>query len=352
MINDLVFIPSFSIQPNKICIYNQVFRKDKVNRKLIPIQASLRIKRNNPNNETTFVPLKRSSHNLQISKNAYRALKSKINWLYYLSEPKKIKTYKGNYIYNHRISFITLTLPSIQNHSTSYLNKALLNVFLTEIRQRTKMLNYVWRLEFQKNGNAHWHIVTDTYLDYFLIQKIWNRLLKKEGYIEAYQNKFKNMSLSEYNKKYNSESKVEFKKIASRYAKGLKANWSNPNSVDVKNVQNKNSIASYISKYFGKNEGGALIKNKFDSEDNIKNIRIWYCSRSLSQMKSMTAAVEEVKYDIYSLISFIKEKKEIIHKYCVVIYFDINKCDKVIKSWFDHILLKYAREKYYKPYII
>src|SRR5690606_40476869 len=93
------------------------------------------------------------------------------------------------------IGFITLTLPSKQKDPTKFITNNLFNQFLTEIRQRTKMENYVWRLEFQKNKNVHYHIVTDTYIDYHLVLKIWNRILDNYGYIKPYTEKHNKLSL-------------------------------------------------------------------------------------------------------------------------------------------------------------
>ena len=87
------------------------------------------------------------------------------------------------------------------------------------------MENYVWRLEFQGNGNVHYHIVTDSYIDYFFALKIWNRIINKLGYVDAYQEKFSKMSLNEYieNSKYHDNN--TFDVLAKRYAKGKSVNW-------------------------------------------------------------------------------------------------------------------------------
>lgn len=73
--------------------------------------------------------------------------------------------------------------------------------------------------EFQGNGNLHYHIVTDTYIDYFLAQKIWNRIINKLGYVDVYTAKFSAMSLHDYidNVKYNDI--IDYSKLAKTYAK-------------------------------------------------------------------------------------------------------------------------------------
>src|SRR5690606_11900021 len=196
-----------------------------------------RIKKNK--NSKSLDNLKDNNHNFRISQSAKKNLKNKINWLYYLSKSKRVKTYSGKEIYNFKIGFITLTLPSKQKDPTKFITNNLFNQFLTEIRQRTKMENYVWRLEFQKNKNVHYHIV----------MKIWNLILDNYGYIKPYTEKHNKLSLRDYNSMYNSNDKIAFEVMAKRYAKGKKENWSNPPTVDCKSVITNKSIAFYISKY-------------------------------------------------------------------------------------------------------
>src|SRR3546814_3433238 len=117
-------------------------------------------------------------------------------------------------------------------------------------------------------------------LDYFYLRKVWNRILKNNGYIDSYKAKHENLSLHQYNQMYNSNGKRKFEDVAKSYAAGRKSNWEQPNSVDVVSVNSKKAIANYTSKYFGKSPDGTTIKNELDDDDNTANIRIWFCSRS------------------------------------------------------------------------
>jgi hypothetical protein len=207
-------VPSFSMQPNKLVMYNSVFRKDYENELLIPIQQKSKSTRINKEVLPSFENLSKNRTKLEVSDNGYRTLQKKINWLYYLSKSRYKKTNSGKEIFNFKMNFLTLSLPTKQRTSTKEVTSSLLNNFLTEIRQRTKMTNYVWRLEFQKNGNVHYHIVTDTYLDYHFVLNIWNRLLRLNGYIKGYTDKHINLNLSEYNKMYNSDGTIDFSVMA------------------------------------------------------------------------------------------------------------------------------------------
>ena len=244
----MLIAPKFSLRPDRLVLYNEVTPTNKtINGSINNYEIESNNKKENQIVDKK-VKLKKKYHNFRISHNANKTMKEKINWLYYLSKSRYKQTYSGKHIYNYKLSFITLTLPSKQVHNTSFITKNIFNQFLTEIRTRSKMNNYVWRLEFQKNKNVHYHLVTDSYLDYFFIQKIWNRIINKFGYVDNYINKFKDLSLSQYNNLTNKNNKIDFEIINRRYLKGKKTNWKEPNTVDVKSVQNRKSIGNYIAK--------------------------------------------------------------------------------------------------------
>lgn len=339
---DLLFLPSFSLQPNKLSSFNSVFIRDKENEKITSVKEGNRTRATKFTKITDSHSITRSSHDFSISNNAFRNLKSKINWLYYLSKSKKIKTYNGKDIFNFKIGFITLTLPSKQNTCTKDVTQSLLNPFLTEIRQRTGMENYVWRLEFQKNGNVHYHIVTDTYLDYHLVKKIWNRLLNSKGYILPYQEKMNKLLLSDYIELYKYNAKYEYSDLVKNYARNKRENWSQPNSVDVKPVISNKAIANYISKYFSKDSNDNPIKNELDNDENSQNLRLWFCSRSLSKLKSVSNFCEAVEYDIFSIISYVDDVKKVVLKYCTMFYFEISTMRGNARKWIEFLLKKYA----------
>ena len=102
---DLLFLPSFSLQPNKLSSFNSVFIRDKDNEQIKSIKEGSRARAKKFTKITDGNTITRSSHNYTISDNAFRNLKSKINWLYYLSKSKKLKTYNGKDIFNFKIGF-------------------------------------------------------------------------------------------------------------------------------------------------------------------------------------------------------------------------------------------------------
>jgi hypothetical protein len=371
MNDQFTIIPSFSLEPNKLSTYNTIIRPEK---KPIPIATASKkavtilpdhrqhdlFLSTAPHKHASLNPklpgsvpfkkvFKRKFHNFQISTNAHRTLKRKINWLYFLSKSKPVKTYAGKNIYNFKMAFITLTLPSVQKHPTVFITKNLFNQFLTEVRQRTKMENYVWRLEFQKNGNVHYHIATDTYLDYFFIKQIWNRILSNYGYIQPYTAKHKNMSLKNYNKEYNKFSKIDFSIIAKRYALGCKHSWKQPNSIDVKSVISNKSISNYISKYFSKDSDPEAKQNILDTPENSKSLRLWFCSRSLSKLNTVTNFIEAVNFDIVGIVQTAKKVKCYVFKWASVYYFQFGSFAHRQRIFLQKMLCQYAFNLGYQP---
>ena len=229
--------------------------------------------------------IERTFHNFQISQNSQKNLRDKINYLYQFSNARDIVTYSGKSLKGFRVAFITLTLPAQQKTPTADISAELFDPFLQALRQYVKMENYAWRLEFQKNGNVHYHIVTDSYCDYFYIKQRWNTILEKHGYISDYRNKMSSMSWTEYRSAYSSNGRVSAGELWKRYNRGKAEKWSHPNTVDVKNATSSRAVSFYISKYFSK-RGNSISCNELDDESNSFGLRLCFWSRSLSRCKA------------------------------------------------------------------
>lgn len=349
MAHPYIFLPSFSITPTRLSLYNSVFLRSQPDENGEITIKSVQEARNNRIRLAPAEKIKRSSHNFEISENAFRTLKKRINWLHHLAKPRKITTYAGKQIFNFRMAFMTLTLPSAQRHDTQFITQNLLNQFLTEIRQRTKMENYVWRLEFQKNKNVHYHLVSDTYLDYFLILKIWNRILSNYGYVQPYTDKHKNLTLSQYADLYGKKDKSDFKLMASRYAKGCQHKWTQPPTVQVNSVVSKQSIAYYLSKYFSKKHEEPCTGNPLDDAENSANLRLWFCSRSLSRLNSISGFLDEINYDIYDIVKSLKNVVVKHLEYATMCFFDLQKTTNSSRAFIERLLKDYSIKQGYTP---
>ena len=285
-------------------------------------------------------------HNFEISHSGRSKLIKKINWLFQCAKSKHIKTYSGKEIYNFKVNFITLTLPSTQKHSTAVITKECFERFLNEMRTRCKMTNYIWRLEFQNNGNVHYHLVTDTFIDWDLVTSVWNRVVNYLGYVDDYTNKMNVLTLHEYCSMFPNE---KFEVLQKRYIKGRSEKWKKPNSADCRSASNQHNIAMYIGKYFGKTKANQAKCNAMDNEDNSFALRLWFSSRSLSKLDTISQFVENANLPLEYIVSTCKSSLKVVHDYCTVIYFDFNELCNAYKMELGKLFSRYALEKKYTP---
>lgn len=305
-----------------------------------------RIKSVNSNSEKKLV---RKFHKFEISTNSARNLRKKIDFLYYYSNSRRVKTYSGKVISNFRVLFLTLTIPSNQVHNTGMIITNILDPFLQICRQRLKMQNYVWRLEFQANGNAHFHILTDTYIDYYFAKKHWNRCLNQLGYVDAYQSKMQSLSYTDYCQMYGRDykgNKVSNELLFKRYNAGKSTNWKHPNSVDVKSIRSSREISFYISKYFSKKDKGQKC-NDLDNEENSFALRLCYWSRSLSRLKLESMPYDYYDADFVQLLDADESVIRCVYDYCVVYYFDIAAVGIYLKKALNAVLERVRIEAEY-----
>jgi hypothetical protein len=346
--NTIRLIPSFSITPHRLSIYNTLVREtaDTIERIKLSKAEKEKILANLHGGE--YTPLVRW-HNFQLSDQGRKKLMLKINWLYFLAKSRYKKAISGAEIHNFKLNFITLTLSSKQKHPTSEITKTCFNQFMTEIRERYKMENFVWRIEFQKNGNVHYHIVTDTFTDFHIVQKIWNRCQDKLGYVGAYTRKHIVMSVHDYVSAYSDGGKTSFETLRYRYARGRASEWKIPNSVDVKSVSSGKKISYYISKYFAKKENKNNPCNELDNMENSLGLRLWFCSRSLSKLDKISDFLEASKIDFLSIVTSVKDTLEVVHDYCTSYFFSFSSLLAEGKAIIGQFLRNYAYSRGYIP---
>ena len=164
---EIIYRDYISVRPDRVCLMTRGESYVKNAEGSLVAYSDIRKSQKvlSDNSESKKNALVKKFHNFQISINSARQLRDKCNYLHTFAISRKIRTYTGKNIYNYKCTFLTLTLPATQKTPTAQLQSEILDPFLQVLRQRLKMANYVWRLEFQGNGNAHYHILTDTYID-------------------------------------------------------------------------------------------------------------------------------------------------------------------------------------------
>lgn len=344
-----VVIPKATIRPNKIVFYNQVIKRSNGPEiAKTTISAETRKELNSWGIGTPRA-VQINSHNFELSKKAAGRIKEKVEWLYELARNKTVTTTSGKMLISFKMNFITLTLPALQAHTTAEITNTCLNQFFTELKSKYNLENYVWRLEFQKNGNAHYHIATDTYIDYTSAKLIWNRCLQKLGYISAYQNKFIGMSFIEYCKNYSDNGKTPIATLRERFGRGCATRWDSPNTVDVRAVSNAKNIAFYISKYITKKSDHNLNEIVKEREPAETNLRLWFCSRSLSKLDKIEVFLEYYDELIDKCFRKIENIRRYIFDYVSVWYFNGKEQKNECKAALWELYRRYASERNYIP---
>lgn len=167
--------------------------------------------------------LSRGKYNGWISKNAARKIRMCLEgWIksVQVNRQKAGSRYKPKHSH---ITFPTLTLPSKQIHSDNELKREILMPFIQRLQRELGVKEYFWKMEPQKNGNAHFHLLTDRYIDKDLLNNYWNMSCEKLGYLSRYFEKSgslyppstnirvcpKGMSLVRYVMKYVTKSPIK-----------------------------------------------------------------------------------------------------------------------------------------------
>lgn len=191
---------------------------------------------------------------------------------------KRIKFWMNNNDIEYK-SMITLTYPIEMKEK---LNGVEVKYHLNRFTKRFKLNNYIWVMEFQKNGNPHFHILTD--------------------------NEYK----EEENKKI---SQIWYEIVDSNLEKHLNAGTRNE-----KLYAGKEGASSYIRKYVSKKEQKRIPKN-------FKNVgKLWGKGGERKLKKEIISIDENVIDQVKEIyIELIKDKiseetKKIIKemKYCIL----------------------------------
>lgn len=185
--------------------------------------------------------LENNQPNPLLSRKAITGLRNAINWLCLAAQRKRVYVRKTAKTFSFKVNFVTLTLPDTTAPiGARELQAKLLGPLLVYLRKYCQLKNYVWRLEYQKNGKLHVHLTTDTFLHHRTLRDSWNRLLRKNGYMHEFT---------------------------------AKHGHSNPNSTDVHATKSVRDLAAYLAKYMAKS----------DQATQALQGRIWGCNYELSR---------------------------------------------------------------------
>jgi hypothetical protein len=270
-----------------------------------------------------------TEHEGRLSDKARKRLEIALQWLLYVSKPKRVRAADTGKQFSFKINFITLTLSAKQQHTDEEIKQTVLKNFIARLSKSHNLTNYIWRAEAQANGNIHFHLTTDVYVHYNEVRRIWNESQELLGYVSEYEKKWHNR---------------------------------NPNSTDIHSVKHVKQLAQYLSKYMAKNRAfpcigelrqikGEVVEVLYGTDmyrqeeanqkkgkvighiigSKIRSItgRLWYCSRSLSRLKGIK--VNEEVFDFCEVQKLVqsRELREVRCDHAVMYFGDVVGASQV-----------------------
>ena len=249
--------------------------------------------------------------------------------LSYCAKKVQVRNSRGQYVAHHT-QFITLTLPAEQVHTDQEITKIILGTFLDRCRKVGLLSNYVWRAEKQKNGNIHYHILTDTFCSFSMLRNYWYIACRQLGYMQAYKEKFSAMSLYEYsNQPFNKGKGLS--EIAAAYGRGVRNQWSQPPACHTEQCTTAAEVSRYISKYVSKGE---------KENPNIVTGRVWACSQSVSMAVKEFKGDKEFNQFWFEYALFMLKKKEYVTDFFTVVLCSFQSLCAWSRDVFNFIIPK------------
>lgn len=295
---ELTLIPIVKVHPSKIIVYNEINwhpspppRKNVNNARSALVQVEKDGKIVLKRISMSFLNSTRQA-NGYLSKQATKRLKLAIEYFLLLNKPQNGKSGNSGQHYDKKITFITLTLPSQQIHSDNEIKKECLNQFLIEMSRYHKVSQYVWRAEYQKNGNIHFHILANRYIIWQDVRNRWNRIINKLGYVDRYredQIKFHKDGFKLRPELLKAWSADKQKKA---YERGLRLNWNDPNSTDIHSIYGITNIKAYLTKYLTKQEKTPEENLTANLEEKKEIGRGWAASSVLANIKGASTMID------------------------------------------------------------
>ncbi|MFW6095785.1 MAG: rolling circle replication-associated protein, partial [Bacteroidota bacterium] len=238
-----------------------------------------------------------------MSKETVKKISQKLNLWY-----EALTVYNQTKISNKRqhkrkLVLLTVTLPTRQQHTDKEIKRKIFVPFLDTLKYHYDLINYFWRAESQKNGNIHFHLIIDTYIDKKEIQKLWNAKCEKLLYVSEFE------------------------------AKHLHRN---PPTTKIEAIRRTGKSIKYLLKYATKEEEGREI-----------NGRIWGMNKELKSIKRFFfLEVEQIREEIFQLLA---EKKVKIweNEHFIIItlkeaFIDCHRFIYLRQKYIDHLLKLYS----------
>lgn len=197
----------------------------------------------------------------EMTHHSQKRMQRAVENLWAISKPQLIYRPDKKLPIQFTINFITLTLPAEQFPLTdSAVHETIFIPWLEYAKRRFRLSSYVWKCERQKNGNLHYHLLSNCWIDKNELSKTWNYHCEKLGLITKFKTKHQH---------------------------------ENPPSTQVQAVQNSSEVQRYIRKYVGKKIGNNSKQlGLLDEERLLKGVKCWDASKNLKTKTNATVKID------------------------------------------------------------
>lgn len=331
---ELTLIPRLTIHPNKICTYNEIHWDPyaPTKRKLYLEDGTI---------ISNYDRIKDSDRQTKgkISINARRKISKAVDYLLLMSKPQSQMSHPRGKQIQFCLAFITLTLPSKQIHTDNEIKSQCLNQFLIELKTRHRVSHYVWRAEKQKNGNIHFHIIVNKFINWNELRNRWNRIINKLGYIDRYQENQKAFHSTGFTFRPELSKTWDYEHQLKAYKEGARHDFRNPNSTDVHSIKKIRNLKNYVTKYMTKNEDDKQNLQQPDTDHAEQIGRLWGCDTDLSDIKGAQLVIDnEISTALGEVIKIVNPHK-FNDTYFSVYYIDVHQLAEHSK---DVLFLRFA----------
>jgi len=175
-----------------------------------------------------------------MTKTAARKVKKILtNWIIAINLSQQIDLKKRRTKRRYLV-MITLTLSWKQVEKDNEVKRKYLNNFIIQLKKKHKGILYLWVAEKQKNGNIHFHVMVDRWVDKIWAANTWNTIQNTGNYIDFFEREF---------------------------------NHRNPPSTKLTGQKGMSNPAEYLTKYVTKSEKShGLTGHKWSCSDELKFI--------------------------------------------------------------------------------
>lgn len=295
-------IPQMAIHPNSIVLYNSYIR----NGSGASESYNTDVWRWKEDREERIINSERKAAGI-LSINARRKLNRAIEYLLFASHQQRVRSPLSGKKVSFRLCFITITLSAQQVHSDAYITQELFNQLLVELRKYESMKSYVWRAEKQRNGNIHYHLITNVWINWTSIRDRWNRIQEKAGYVSRFKEKH---------------------------------GHSNPNSTDIHSLRKVKNIQNYLSKYMSKSVKVEDLETEEQKQKLLVSGRLWSASQNLLNIKGFNLEVDSFIEEMVRRLKTSPEVRIYEDDYFSVLYFDLNE---LTGTPFEPVLIKFQQ---------